>query len=122
MSYELIKKQEAAKTDFALMLNNLLEEKGLSYTDLARLSKKSKSQISRIMGGDTNMTVETMVILTDAIGEDLLICVRSDFSRNVFKWVEQIQTQSATVHIAKLPSFKPFEWKTPKEAHYALST
>ncbi|OWP27193.1 helix-turn-helix domain-containing protein [Eikenella corrodens] len=72
-NYELIEAQEEAKVDFAIMLNNLLDEKKLSYTDLAKLTGKSKSLVSRIMGGRNNLTIETMVSLLYSIDEKLII-------------------------------------------------
>ena len=72
-NYELIEAQEEAKVDFAIMLNNLLDEKKLSYTDLAKLTGKSKSLVSRIMGGRNNLTIETMVSMLYAANEKLVI-------------------------------------------------
>jgi DNA-binding helix-turn-helix protein len=72
-NYELIEAQEEAKVDFAIMLNNLLEEKNISYTELSNRTGKSKSLVSRIMGGSNNLTIETMVSLLYAINEKLVI-------------------------------------------------
>ena len=70
-NYELIEAQEEVKVDFAIMLNNLLDEKKLSYTDLAKLTGKSKSLVSRIMGGSNNLTIETMVSMLFVLDEKL---------------------------------------------------
>ena len=72
-NYELIEAQEEAKVDFAIMLNNLLEEKNISYTELANLAGKSKSLVSRIMGGSNNLTIETMVSMLFALDEKIVI-------------------------------------------------
>lgn len=79
--YRLIKQQEAAKIDFAIMLDDLLDTKGLTQSDLAVRAGKSKSLISRLMGGDSNPTIETMVSVLHAIGENLVITTESRLSR-----------------------------------------
>lgn len=71
--YELIAAQEEAKVDFAIMLNNLLEEKNISYTELAKLTGSSSSLISRIMSGSENLTIETMVSMLFALNEKIAI-------------------------------------------------
>lgn len=81
MKYPLIKQQEAAKIDFAIMLDGLLDTKGLTQSDLAVRAGKSKSLISRLMGGDSNPTVETMVSVLHAVGEKLVITTESRLSR-----------------------------------------
>jgi DNA-binding helix-turn-helix protein len=76
-NYELIEAQEEVKVDFAIMLNNLLDEKKLSYTDLAKLTGKSKSLVSRIMGGSNNLTIETMVSMLFVLDEKIVISTES---------------------------------------------
>lgn len=72
-NYELIKAQEEAKVDFAIMLNNILEEKNISLSDLAKLTGSSSSLISRIMSGSENLTIETMVSMLFALNEKIAI-------------------------------------------------
>nr|DAN62192.1 MAG TPA: Regulatory protein [Caudoviricetes sp.] len=76
-NYELIAAQEEAKVDFAIMLNNILEEKNISYTELSKRTGKSKSLISRIMGGSENLTVETMVSMLFALDEKIVISAKN---------------------------------------------
>lgn len=76
-NYELIAAQEEAKVDFAIMLNNILEEKNISYTELSKRTGKSKSLISRIMGGSENPTVETMVSMLFALDEKIVISAKN---------------------------------------------
>lgn len=72
-NYELIAAQEEVKVAFAIMLNNILEKKSISYTELSKLTGKSKSLISRIMGGSNNLTIETMVSMLFALDEKIVI-------------------------------------------------
>ena len=71
--YELIAAQEEAKVDFAIMLNNILDEKNISLSDLAKLTGSSSSLISRIMSGSKNLTIETMVSILFALNEKIVI-------------------------------------------------
>ena len=71
--YELIAAQEEAKVDFAIMLNNILDEKNISLSDLAKLTGSSSSLISRIMSGSENVTIETMVSILFALNEKIVI-------------------------------------------------
>lgn len=72
-NYELIAAQEEAKVDFAIMLNNILDEKNISLSDLAKLTGSSSSLISRIMSGSENLTIETMVSMLFALNEKIAI-------------------------------------------------
>ena len=71
--YELIAAQEEAKVDFAIMLNNILDEKNISLSDLAKLTGSSSSLIARIMSGSENLTIETMVSMLFALNEKIVI-------------------------------------------------
>jgi DNA-binding helix-turn-helix protein len=71
--YELIAAQEEAKVDFAIMLNNILDEKNISLNDLAKLTGSSSSLISRIMSGSENLTIEIMVSMLFALNEKIVI-------------------------------------------------
>lgn len=71
--YELIAAQEEAKVDFAIMLNNILDDKNVSHSELAKLTGSSSSLISRIMSGSENLTIETMVSILFALNEKIVI-------------------------------------------------
>lgn len=70
-NYELIAAQEEAKVDFAIMLNNILDDKNISHSELAKLTGSSSSLISRIMSGSENLTIETMVSMLFALNEKI---------------------------------------------------
>ena len=52
---------EGAKLDFALGLAKLLERASLSRSDLATRLGVSLPMVTKILRGDTNLTIETMV-------------------------------------------------------------
>ncbi len=81
---ELAKDISRVKIDFALQLNNLMIEKNISQKELSEKTGKSKSLISRILCGDNNLTMETMVELYHALDEVLIISTQKIIINNAF--------------------------------------
>ncbi|MBN9134160.1 MAG: helix-turn-helix transcriptional regulator [Nitrosospira multiformis] len=69
---------EAAKLSFVIELNRLLQKREMKFADLARSINRSPAYISKIMAGDTNLTIETMVKLVHAVGGDLNISIETN--------------------------------------------
>lgn len=101
--------QESAKIDFAVNLDRRCQEKGISRSQLAEKIGKSPAYITKILRGDTNLTIDSMVKLIRAIGGELHIEIRDQPSEkpktgswnnitdiNVFKNTRQISGQSVT--------------------------
>jgi transcriptional regulator with XRE-family HTH domain len=59
---------EAAKIDFAVELNRAREAAEISKSELARRLGTSKAYITKVLRGDTNFTIETMVRVARAVG------------------------------------------------------
>lgn len=59
---------EKAKTDFAVKLETSMRRAGCSKAELARRINKSAAYITKVLRGDTNCTIETMVSLLRAVG------------------------------------------------------
>ncbi|ACD97194.1 helix-turn-helix domain-containing protein [Trichlorobacter lovleyi] len=59
---------EMAKLEFVTSLNKAMTEKGVSKSDLARRIGKSPAYITKVMSGDANLTIESMVMLSRAVG------------------------------------------------------
>lgn len=57
-----------AKLEFVVALNKVMNEKGISRSDLARLSKKTPAYITKVMSGDANLTIESMVMFSRCAG------------------------------------------------------
>ena len=78
---EIINKEEAtteywsdiAKLDFACLLNKKIDKKNMTYIELAEKTGISKSYIMRILSGDANFTIDTMVKLIFALNERINI-------------------------------------------------
>lgn len=82
-----IDKAEALKLDIAYKLDQALIAQSTSRTELAKKIGTSPAWITKVLRGDINLTIETMVKLADALELDLNL----NFSRRVQK------RQSATI-------------------------
>ncbi len=69
---------ESAKLSFVIELNRLLQNCEMTYADLARRIDRSPAYISKIMAGDTNFTIETLVKLSRAVDCRLDIKLHSE--------------------------------------------
>jgi transcriptional regulator with XRE-family HTH domain len=58
---------EALKLEFALALDKVRRTSGLSGTELAKRLKTSPAYISKVLGGESNLTIESMVKLARAV-------------------------------------------------------
>jgi len=59
---------EKAKLEFAVELEALLRKNRISYVELARRIGSSPPYITKVMGGTTNFTLQSMVKLARAAG------------------------------------------------------
>lgn len=59
---------EGAVLEFTLDLQRRMEEQGVSRAELARRLGTSRAYITRLLGGDANFTLMTMVKLSMAVG------------------------------------------------------
>lgn len=59
---------ERLKLDFALQLEKRRKTMGLSYTDFAKKIGNSAPYVSKVFGGEANLTFESMVKLSRAVG------------------------------------------------------
>ena len=62
---------EKATIDFVSDLYEQLEKKNLSKADFARLIGKSKAYVTKVLSGEENFTIKTMVKLSRALGSHL---------------------------------------------------
>lgn len=68
---------EGAKLDFAIGLAQLLEETETSKAELARRLKVSQPMVSKILRGDSNVTIETMARAVHAAKGKLSITIKA---------------------------------------------
>lgn len=64
---------ESTITQFAMDLANRMEKLGISRAELARRLGTSPAYITKILGGNANFTLATMVKLATALGGTLRV-------------------------------------------------
>ena len=57
---------------FGIQLKKIRQHKGMSQLDLASYCNMEKTSISRIENGRTNITLKTMVLLSESLGVNLV--------------------------------------------------
>ena len=67
-----MKMQMELSVTIANRIYEILEEKGMSQKDFARLMGKTETEISRWLSGTHNMTLATLCKISIALGENLL--------------------------------------------------
>ena len=76
MSPEM-KKQMELSVSIANRIYRILEEKGMTQKDLARLMDKTETEVSRWLSGMHNLTTSTIAKISIALGEDIITPTRS---------------------------------------------
>src|SRR5262245_10925539 len=80
---------EAAKLDFALELKRMMDHGQVKNFELADRLGVSKPMISKLLRGDANVTIETMVKASRAVGGDVFIrIVRNNCTPKLFEVVK----------------------------------
>ena len=54
---------------------SILEQRGLSQKDFARLMGKTETEVSRWLSGTHNLTISTISKITSVLGEDIIVPV-----------------------------------------------
>ena len=70
-----VKKQLEISVSIANRIYDILEAKGMSQKDLAKLLGKTETEVSRWLSGTHNLTIATIAKISVALGEEI-ICVR----------------------------------------------
>ena len=86
-------KIEQNKNAFAILLNTLMMDQDISKADLSRLTGKSAPYITKVLRGDTNLTISSMTKLLDAINCDLHI--NGCHKNHDMKWLSVISSNQA---------------------------
>ena len=71
MSPEM-KRQMELSVKISNRIYEILEEKGLSQKDLARLLGKTETEVSRWLSGTHNMTMATIAKISEALDTDIV--------------------------------------------------
>lgn len=95
-----------AKLDFSVELENQRRGSGMTYADIARKLGTSPAYISKVFRGDTNLTIDTMVKLSRAVGGKIRINV-IDVDTDMHAWAKAVRTKSSlkpTNKVVKMPN------------------
>jgi transcriptional regulator with XRE-family HTH domain len=69
---------EVAKLDFALELKRMMEGADVRKSDLAEKLGVSRPMVSKLLRGDSNLTIETMVRACKGVGGKLFVRIGRD--------------------------------------------
>ena len=69
------KMQMELSVAIANRIYDILEEKGMTQKDFARLMGKTETEVSRWLSGTHNMTLATLCKISIALGENILSAV-----------------------------------------------
>ena len=67
-----MKMQMEISVSIANRIYDILEEKGMSQKDLARLLGKTETEVSRWLSGTHNLTLSTLCKIASALGENIV--------------------------------------------------
>lgn len=108
---------ERAKLDFVVALNRLMERRGVSRTAFAKRLGSSAAYITKVMKGDVNFTIESMVKLTRALDGSLDLQVRAREDEGRF--IRIIDGRDAAAQITDFPETKYREIQKVSTTHRA---
>ena len=67
-----VKKQLEISVSLANRVYDILEKKGMTQKDLAKLLGKTETEVSRWLSGTHNLTSATIAKISVALGEDII--------------------------------------------------
>jgi len=100
---------EAKKIEFAFAISRRMEQLGMSKTDLATAASTSNAYITKVLRGDSNLTIESLVKFASAINGDLHIHISPKDAQ--VRWFEHYSNKAKEMENdalawAKLPRNK----------------
>ena len=69
---------ETAKVGFAMELKKVMDENRMSNAQLATKMKVSRPMVTKLLRGDANVTIETMVKASIALGGKISLKIKSE--------------------------------------------
>lgn len=81
--------------DFTEDLVRLMEQRGVSNAELAKKIGSSPAYVTKVLRGDTNFTIETMVRFARVLDGEL--CVHVCRKEDHVRWIDVVHTRPQTV-------------------------
>jgi len=101
---------EGVKAAFAEELCRLMEEAGVSRTQLAERIGVSRAYITRILRTDYNLTAETMVKLALALGARVSLHLHTKDKRASWREIPRAEAM-AQAQSSRAPRNRPYAWR-----------
>lgn len=86
---------ESVKIDFAVNLDRVMKRAGISKTALAKKIKSSQAYVTKVLRGDSNLTIDSMVKLSRAAEGSLHIAIVHQTSTE--QWVSLMEKNRVTL-------------------------
>lgn len=103
---------EGAKIDFAIELDRLLRREGMTKSQLAEAMGVSKPMVTKILRGDSNLTIDTMARAAFAAKGRLHIKIAHESCDG--RWFEIMKgghnSSSSKTHSFSYPDAAKFNW------------
>lgn len=95
-------KQAKIKLDFTIQLDLIMKKNGVSRAELSRRVGKSNPYITKIMRGENNFTIDSMVAIADAVDGKIEIHITPK-EEEIVAWYKSIKTAGKPIaHRRKL--------------------
>jgi len=95
-------KTEAKKIEFAFAVSRRMEQLGMSKSDLAHAASTSNAYITKVLRGDSNLTIESLVKFSEAVDGELHLHISPKDAH--VRWSEIITGGSYDKNIASTAS------------------
>ncbi|MBI1389531.1 MAG: helix-turn-helix domain-containing protein [bacterium] len=98
---------EKAKILFSDLVSSLMENQGVSNTELAERLNTSKQYISKVLNGHANVTISTMVKISRALNADFSISIHPSMNssqargENIHRVNGHAQYKTSSLHPQK---------------------
>jgi transcriptional regulator with XRE-family HTH domain len=101
----LLKRTVDKKMEIAVQIHEALLAKGWSQKDLAQKTGKRESEVSRWLSGRQNLTVETLCMIEEALGQDVIQVPM--FVQSKADYFDHIAALGIAQSIRKMPTRQP---------------
>lgn len=95
--------EEASKLDFAMSVHQLMKNRGIKRSEFAERLGVRRSYVTKVLRGDANLTISSMVKVLRALGASLNLHATDDHQAE--RWVKVIK--------GGIASHKTERWQAP---------
>jgi transcriptional regulator with XRE-family HTH domain len=107
---------EDAKVEFAVAMERIMKQSGLNKSALAVRLGTSPAYITKVLRGDANLTINSMVKLARAAGGSLHIHIAKEHSE--VRWFDVVKTRQAGPELIHAAEAKAEIWANLKKTSH----